>query len=688
MMVYAIKQKLLDAPSAGTPNAGGKKAATAASAATTSSDILPTFDLIASETPAVKADVEDKSPANTVVGAPILVEVVYPWIAKSPESTLEVFAQTSTGRSKKAPAAGVAFDIEVPGTISLKAKPGNASASGALPAGAAKLLVEKSTAGLGKSALDEGRFGISIPTGLADCPDHTLVAGESAIKRDSSVLAIKPDDSIFVGVRFKDREGKTHWLTRELKQSGLATLDVLDRKMEETITALHIGEVVYLRVLDFMADKSENKDNITVELKTASGATSKVELSETFGHSGIFQGMVRFAYADEVAADSNAGVAVRHGDSVTLTYSPDSKAAAQTRTITIHKGSNGDMAGFTKRFADPSIAVRTQFAIAESYFELAKRQRDQAAEFKKASKEEQAQAAASLARRQIAMGKKILDEVVHDYPDSDIQLQTDYLRGNLELEYAADDQDVNERMKRYNDALTLFAGILANHQDSEYAPKAQFKKALCYERMGNIEKACEEYVRLSYRWPESELVAETIARLGKHFITMAKDSKTKGDALTKEDALKGGEQLLLAYKQYNTAGEVLLRLKRRFPQNSLAARATLTAGTAFILGKEFERAALAFMEIYKDEQLNDPNAKAEAMFRAGQNYLQMGAAATTGKAATGAPKPGRPADPGVEAYKVLTQLTWDFPDSVWAKHARGLLNSEPQLTNVAKSIGQ
>jgi outer membrane protein assembly factor BamD (BamD/ComL family) len=41
-------------------------------------------------------------------------------------------------------------------------------------------------------------------------------------------------------------------------------------------------------------------------------------------------------------------------------------------------------------------------------------------------------------------------------------------------------------------------------------------------------------------------------------------------------------------------------------------------------------------------------------------------------------------DPYVEAYRMFKRLTWDYPESKWAKIARGRL-TEPSLANVAKS---
>ena len=81
-------------------------------------------------------------------------------------------------------------------------------------------------------------------------------------------------------------------------------------------------------------------------------------------------------------------------------YSPATNAEPIARSAIVNKGANGFAVPFTKRFADPEIAVRTQFTIAEALFELAKKRRGLEQE--------------SLSRREIAQGRKLLEEAVKD----------------------------------------------------------------------------------------------------------------------------------------------------------------------------------------------------------------------------------------------------------------------------------
>ena len=53
----------------------------------------------------------------------------------------------------------------------------------------------------------------------------------------------------------------------------------------------------------------------------------------------------------------------------------------------------------------------------------------------------------------------------------------------------------------YQDALARFMKITTDYPDTEFAPKAQFKTALVYEKMGEIDNAVEEYVKLAYKYP-------------------------------------------------------------------------------------------------------------------------------------------------------------------------------------------
>jgi TolA-binding protein len=356
--------------------------------------------------------------------------------------------------------------------------------------------------------------------------------------------------------------------------------------------------------------------------------------------------------ADAAPATTDRGLPVAYGETVTIRYQPAAGDVVE-RTVDIFKGGDGRLVPFTKRFNDPAIAVQTQFTVAEAWFELAKRHRDLGQD--------------SLARREIAQGKKLLEEAIRDYPDTEARAQADYLLANLSYEFSKEAANEDLRREHALDAVTRFSDIVSSHPESEYAPKSQYKKALVLESLGDIDQACEEYVKLSYRYPDNELVAETIARLGQYFLAKGKqlDEEASGqtDPVAKEKvAIKGREM-------FTTAADVFSRLSERFPRHSLANKTRMLSAQCYLRAKDFRRALAGFEGIAKDPQ-SEKDLAAEAMYWAGDVCMQL--------------------QDLKNAYRSFKKLTWDYPESKWAKFARGrltedaLVSVETQLENEGK----
>ena len=322
--------------------------------------------------------------------------------------------------------------------------------------------------------------------------------------------------------------------------------------------------------------------------------------------------------------------------------------------VGIFKGADGDLIPFTKRFTDPEIAVKTQFSIAEAYFEMAKKHR------RLGQKE--------VTQREIATGKKVLEEALRDYPESEARAQGDYLLANLSLELAEEVTDEKEKRHYFNEALLRFTKIVGRHRDSSYAPKSQFKKALTLERMGSFDAACEEYVKLSYRWPDNELIAETIARLGQYFFRKGKGLLD----LETDDALEKEKAKLTAHNMFTTAAEVFGRMVVRFPQHKLAEKTTVLSGQCYMRAEKYDKAVVALTQVV-DNGDAEKEVRAEAMYWCADSYTKMEGQAL---------RPGQP-PPLTQAYRMFKRLTWDYPSSKWAKYARGRL-TEPQISSAGE----
>jgi len=482
--------------------------------------------------------------------------------------------------------------------------------------------------------------------GLAICGVVDPEAGRVVYGADAErAVFVNGEDELFIGFQFKDPNGAEHWETRKCGLSGDFFFDVMDRRYQQPLAGLYVGENLYFRLIDPTRDRSDEKDAIDVEVFTKSGQAKKVPLLETYSHSGVFKSLVKVVHVEDREAAKEVGtMPAIYGDRITAKYVQPKTSASASQEIEVFKGSDGLVVPFTKRFKDPAIAVQTQFMIAEAYFELAKRHRQLKQD--------------DLARKEIAQGRRLLEEAIRDYPDTAARAQAEYLLADLSMEFGNDAVNEDIKKKYYVDAISRYSDIVATYPDSEYAPKAQFRKALAFEKMLQIDQACEEYVKLSYRYPDNPLVAETIARLGQYFLSKGRDFRA---AMEKEaDAVKKEKVRIQAAEMFTTAGEVFGRLGARFPTHRLAGKTLLLSAQCFMQAEDFKAAINGYLKVTKTPDM-DKDLIAEAMYWCGHSYMET-------------------ADL-IEAYRMFKKLTWDYPGTKWAKFALGRLADE-RLANI------
>ena len=383
------------------------------------------------------------------------------------------------------------------------------------------------------------------------------------------------------------------------------------------------------------------------------------QLRETEAHSGLFKGVFPLAYADEelpaqLPPVELNGFPVRYGDTVTISYP---EVAGEELSVAVNRGADGGIEPFSKRFGQDEIAVRTHFTLAECFFELAKQHKQMEQE--------------SLARREIAHAQKLLQEAIATHRDDEMRAQAEYLLGNLAQEYAALAKNDTAQMQLYQDALSRFSKIPLDYPDTEFAPKAQFKTALVYEKMGEIDISVEEYVKLAYKYPDCEYIPEVMSRLGSYFQKRGQDLKEQADPLVeKEDAESKGMVIKImadASVEFKKAALVFAKLERRFPEHSLAGLAGLRAAQNHMRASDYQDAIAGFERVIENETYDGREIRAQAMFWCGLSYERID-------------------DRGyqrMEAYEWYRRTTFDFPDSNWAKRARGRL-ADPVFESIIR----
>ncbi len=641
----------------------------------TGETIPVTRELVASLPEAAKAG----TVATNYIGCPLIAEVRYPTIALSHLSTAKLYVQTSSALKRAGRDAKGEFDPAVPGTLKYEFGPGDAAAI-TEPPGYRDVLVRGNSYGL--DALDDGRFTFMIPVRVGEAGEtvdaYSLLTSFSGNKFEVGgpsvsvsyvdeagrtmsmvrelpwpMLYVQPDEEITVAFEVAGETNQpSKWLVQKAVLSADAFMDVMDQRYQDVLKSAFVGERAYLRIVDPMSDTNSGKDRVTVEIPLSGGSvTQALSLVETFPHSGIFKGSFLATYAGNVTNNVLADVVpVNYGDTVKMLYRPAAGGAVLSQALQMQKGADGRVLPFTKRFKEPEVAVQTQFTIAEAYFELAKKQRE--------LKQEE------LARREIAQGKKLLEEAIRDYPETEERAHADYLLANLAMEYAEEIQDPELKKQRYMEAITRFGDLVSSYPTSPYAPKSQFKKALAFDKLGQLDQACEEYVKLSYRYPENELVAETIARLGQYFMTKGKEMQAQANAET--DVVKKEKARLQMLEMYKASARVFERLAVRFPDHTLAWKTTVLAAQCWIRAEDLDKAIAVFGYVI-DTKKADPDLLAQSMYWRGDCYMKK--------------------LDYENAYRMLKRLTWDYPETTWAKYARGRL-SEKELASVEEKEAQ
>jgi tetratricopeptide (TPR) repeat protein len=622
------------------------------------------------------------TPLKAVIGGSVRFDVVATHLALAQSSEINAYVQVVGGRALGESGPHVApsrreggspdtpFDITAPGTIKLTGKLGGGG--GAIP--------RSYTAGQGAgpggsgSALDQGRFAFSVPLILGDRPGRSFAtqAEERSGAEAPEGLVVQAGDTVRIGYAWKDarlrsassrQEGeKVQWKTATATVGSHAFLDVMNASYNEALDRVFVGERIFLRVLAPGLDRGPERDMTSVSLKATTGAAAVFNLRETLPHSGLFKGVFTVNYADaelpaELPPVELNGFPVRYGDDVTVSYAAMGVDPEQSVTVAINRGADGLVEPFSKRFTGDEMAVRTSFTLSECFFELAKKHRKMDQE--------------SLARREMAHAKKLLQEAIATHRDDDLRAQAEYLLGNLAQEYSDLSKNDEAKLPGYQEALARFVKIPVDYPETEYAHKAQFKTGLVYEKMGEGEIAVEEYVKLAYKYPDSEHIPEVMARLGKYFQAAGQVFKVKADALREEEDVESQAKVLrfdeLSYPEFVKAAIIYGKLQERFPDHKLAGLAGLASSQNYMRAHQYETAIDGFKIVVDNEEYDDTNIRAQALFFSGWSYELMAASFLAGnyKGIGNARQ---------EAYETYRRVTFDFPDSKWAKKARGRLS--------------
>ena len=509
-----------------------------------------------------------------------------------------------------------------------------------------------------KESASSGSFGGVLRLALGDAD----VEVETASSRLAPRLRVTGSDVVELTVLGED--GKPA-MEKSLQLVSNATLALADSSFEAERASAHVGESFFVVVDDADRDVSDEPDRIDAEVASLkTGAKRPLALVETMPHSGVFTARLRpvmFAPGETVPNVATGGVASAHevltedrfavgyGDSVVFTYRdevtlPGTEPRTLSATGTVHRGSNGDVRLFSKRFADRDAAVLVQFRLAECLFEQAKEHR----RLKQSDK----------ASADIAEGRTILEEALRNNPDSAHVVQGEYLLANLYQELAAEAKEAGDEAKSsqlYQEALARFSQILGTWAEGEYAARSQYHKALCLEMLKDYDRASEEYVKMTYLYPESELVGDATIRLATYYYVQE--------------------------KRYDIAGHIYRNFQQRFPQHEKAARALFMAGSCYVKQAETIQAEIDRRKEAKERPLPGGEGKVDGFYRDAEKtfdslvdkYRDSAPAKLKAQALYWAGDVCVRRRDYVKAYRNLKRCVFEYPETEWARRARGLL---------------
>lgn len=586
-----------------------------------------------------------------IIGASLRFDVVVPHLALTHNSQISAYVQVVTNG---AVANDQPFDIMAHGTLKLTAMPQGAEVSAAPGYTVQSRPVPPSNT----PPLDEGRFAFSVPLILGEKATRSFATKEAEALPSSSLpegLTVMAGDIVRIGYAWQDQAGKVQWQTALVNVVSHGFLDVMNDRYNEPLLSAFVGEKVFVRLVAYGMDTGDERDRTSVGLRSDSGVSSTFALRETESHTGIFKGVFALSYADDQVPSNLPpvelnGFPVRYGEQVTVSFGD------QAFTVAVNKGADGGVEPFSKRFTGDEMAVQTSFTLAECFFELAKKHRQMDQE--------------SLARREMGQAQKLLAEAIASHTDNEMRAHAEYLLGNLSQEYADLSKNDAAKLPMYQDALARFSKIPVDYPDTEFSPKAQFKTALVYEKMGEMEIAVEEYVKLAYKYPGSEHIPEVMSRLGGYFQDKGQKFKEQADVLREKTDVQSQAEVLrldeLSYPEFLRAARIFNKLQQRFPEDELAGLAGLRAAQNFMRAHQYDDAIAGFLTVYDNEQYDGREIRSQAMYWSGLSNER--------KAALMSEDNWRGRGEAINAgYKIYRRVTYDFPDSKWAKLARGRL---------------
>jgi len=431
---------------------------------------------------------------------------------------------------------------------------------------------------------------------------------------DEGALSLKGARSIMITYSDPFQKKFTGKRSSYLSLASNARFNVTGPDFLEPKESFHLGEEVYVIVQDIDMDKTAERDFVWVEFTSDVGDREVVPIRESQPHTGVFRGSIRTEFSEPKANDGV--LSAKFGGTFTARYVDtlwrDDPEAGVRRILPPEYSASGSFVPGT----DGSVEIFAR------QLKRGSLQRDvlfntALAEYE-LGKSSTEMGAVQRGRQHLLESREKYRMLIEQYPDDPVCAHATYYLGNIHF-----------LLGDYPAAVRSLQEVIDRWPKSEFKAKALYKLGTCHLKAGQMKRAIECFVNLAYHHGDSPLVADAMLTLAQHF-----SSK----------------------KQYKAAAGVGYAFVRKFPGHEKAGNVYLRLAGWLIVEKKY-RQAIDVLDEAEKALPDSPNMPAFLYWHADCLFKTSAVNSVDYK----------------RGIVLLQRVTYDYPDSKWAKYAAARL---------------
>jgi len=411
-----------------------------------------------------------------------------------------------------------------------------------------------------------------------------------------------------------------------------AALKITGHDFLEEKTRYHLGEDIYVSVQDADMDKTDERDYVWAEVTSDVGDREMLPLRESQPHSGVFRGSIPTQLKEP-------GGPLGRSSEAKLLQGPRQGTQPQDGAL------SGKFAGaLSVRYVDelwlrkgpedqapPDLKADASFVEGtDGTVEIFARQLKRSAlqrdvlfstalaqyELGRSSTEI---GALERGRGQLLKSREEFRALLEQYPDDPVCAHATYYMGNIQF-----------LLGDYDAAVQSLQRVIDRWPKSDFQAKALYKLGTCHLKAGDLSRAVESFVNLAYHHSDDPLVAESMLALAQHFNKQ---------------------------RNYPPAISVCRAFIQKFPDHERTGNVYLRTAGWLIVEKRLKEAVELLEQAEKQRPDDEKNMPAFLYWHADCLFKTSGPRSLDYK----------------KGINLLQRVTYDYPDSRWAKYAEARL---------------